>query len=122
MSLLISSLLWTKGITAVRILESLGDVPFTEKSSKKFIQNIKRIAKQLKPTAEVLAISRSLRMVGHFFYNKDEIKRDMQSNIVYQLNCSSYQATYIGKTIRQIHRRLEAEMQLERFFQGRYLY
>ena len=31
----------------------------------------------------------------------------MQSNIVYQLNCSSCQATYIGKTIRQMRRRLK---------------
>ena len=31
----------------------------------------------------------------------------MQSNIVYQLNCSSCQATYIGKTVRQMRRRLK---------------
>ncbi|CAF4708676.1 unnamed protein product [Rotaria sp. Silwood2] len=31
----------------------------------------------------------------------------MQSNIVYQLNCSSCPATYIGETTRQIYRRLK---------------
>ena len=93
-----------KDINTNRILI---DVPFTGNSSKKFIQDIKRIAKQLKPTAEVLANSRPPKAVGQFSHNKDKIKEDMQSNIVYQLNCSSCQATYIGKTIRQMRRRLK---------------
>ena len=50
--------------------------------------------------------SRTGTAVAQFVHNKDEIKRDMQSNIVYQLNCSSCQTTYIGKKIRQLHRRL----------------
>lgn len=83
------------------------EVPFAGKSTRKFIQDVKGIAKELKPTAKIIAVSRPPMAVRHFFQNKDPIRKDLQSNIVYQLSCSSCSATYIGETTRQMSRRLK---------------
>ena len=37
---------------------------------------------------------------------KDKIPKELQSNIVYRVNCSNCESSYIGKTIRQATRRL----------------
>ena len=83
------------------------EVPFVGKSTHKFIRDIRETAKKLKPTAQIIAISKPPKAVRHFFYNKDPIRKDQQSNIVYQLNCSSCPATYIGETTRQMLRQLK---------------
>ncbi|CAF2205973.1 unnamed protein product [Rotaria magnacalcarata] len=83
------------------------EVPFTGKSTRKFIQDVKGIARDLKPTAKIIAVSKPPKAVRHFFQNKDPISKDLQSNIVYKLSCSSCPATYIGETTRQMFRRLK---------------
>ncbi|CAF2847951.1 unnamed protein product, partial [Rotaria sp. Silwood2] len=45
--------------------------------------------------------------VRQMFKNKDEIPKNLQSNIIYQVNCSSCSASYIGKTTRQACSRLK---------------
>ncbi|CAF4701415.1 unnamed protein product [Rotaria socialis] len=52
---------------------------------------------------EVFFTITKLKRIG----NKDKLPKDFQSNIVYQLNCTDYSATYIGKTTRQAGRRLK---------------
>lgn len=71
------------------------EVPFAGKSTRKFIQDVKGIAKVLKHTAKIIAVPKLPKAVRHFFQNKDPIKKDLQSNIVYQLSCSSCPVTYI---------------------------
>ena len=83
------------------------DVPYVGQATKRFVSDIKRLAYKVKPKTEIRAIPRPPPKIGHWFRNKDEIPKYMQSNVVYQLNCSSCPATYIGKTIRQVGRRLE---------------
>ncbi len=41
------------------------------------------------------------------FKNKDPIPKDRRSNVVYQVNCTTCSATYIGETTRQVCRRLK---------------
>ena len=83
------------------------EVPFVDKSTRKFIQDVKWIAKELKPTAKIIAVSKPPKAALHFFQNKDPIRKDLHSNIVYQLSCFSCSATYIGETTRQMFRRLK---------------
>ena len=83
------------------------EVPFAGNSTHKFIQDVKGIAKELKTTAKIIAVSKPPKAVRHFFQNKDPIRKDLHSNIVYQLSCSSCPGTYIGETTRQIFRRLK---------------
>ncbi|CAF5223418.1 unnamed protein product, partial [Rotaria magnacalcarata] len=49
------------------------EVPFTGKSTRKFIQDVKGIARDLKPTAKIIAVSKPPKAVRHFFRNKDPI-------------------------------------------------
>ncbi|CAF2075867.1 unnamed protein product, partial [Rotaria magnacalcarata] len=44
--------------------------------------------------------------ISKFFPQKDQISRELQSNIVYLISCSECDSSYIGKTIRQASRRL----------------
>ena len=67
----------------------------------------KGIAKEYKPTARIIAVSKSSKAVRHFFQNKDPIRRDLHSNLVYQFSCSSCPTTYTGETIKQMFRRLK---------------
>ncbi len=83
------------------------NVPFVKKSTKTFIKEITKLANQIKPTTRVIPIQRPPIAVRQLFKNKDQIPKDSQSNVVYQLNCTNCSSTYIGKTCRQACRRLK---------------
>jgi hypothetical protein len=83
------------------------NVPFTDKSTKIFIKEITKLANQINPTTQVIPIQRPPEAVRQLFKNKDQLPKDTQSNLVYQLNCTNCSATYIGKTCRQASRRLK---------------
>ena len=83
------------------------NVPFVGKSTAEFKKEIIKLAGKVKPEVQVIVIPRPPPAVKHFFKNKDPISRDFKSNVVYQLKCSTCPAMYIGKTTRQVCRRLE---------------
>ncbi|CAF1542476.1 unnamed protein product [Didymodactylos carnosus] len=65
------------------------------------------LVKKVRPEIHIQPIPRPSPSVSTFFPVKDLIPKDLQSHIVYQLNCLDCEASYIGKTIRQIKRRLK---------------
>ncbi|CAF1618816.1 unnamed protein product [Didymodactylos carnosus] len=65
------------------------------------------LVKKVRPEIHIQPIPRPSPSVSTFFPVKDLILKDLQSHIVYQLNCLDCEASYIGKTIRQIKRRLK---------------
>ena len=77
------------------------------RAAETFVNDIKKLTYKDKPKTEIGAIPRPPLKAGHWFSNKDEIPKDMQSSQVYQLKCSSWPATDIGETISQVGRRLE---------------
>ena len=83
------------------------DVPFVGVATKRLEKEIKKLTKEVNPDALIRVIQRPPPRVGQNFKNKDEISKSMRSNVVYKLNCSSCPATYIGKTMRQVSRRLK---------------
>ena len=83
------------------------DVPYVSRATKRLETELKKLATKMKPTAEIRVISRPPQKVGQYFRSKDEIPIDMKDNVVYKLNCSSCTASYIGKTLRQVSRRLK---------------
>ena len=83
------------------------NVPFVGKATQQFTKDIKKLTKRVKPTTKLITISRPPPAVGSLFKNKDGIPKIFQSYVVYQLNCSTCSAKYIGKTVRQACRRLK---------------
>ncbi|CAF1530574.1 unnamed protein product, partial [Rotaria sordida] len=77
------------------------------KATQQFSKEINKLAKKVKPTTQVITVSRPPMAVRNIFKNKDEIPKDFQSHVVYQLNCNTCSAKYIGKTVRQVCRRLK---------------
>ena len=83
------------------------NIPFVGKASQQFSKDIKKLTKKVKPTTKLITIPRPPPSVGCLFKNKDEIPKILRSHVVYQLNCSTSSAKYIGKTVRQACRRLK---------------
>ena len=83
------------------------NVPYVGKATQQFSKEINKLAKKVKPTTQVITVSRPPMAVRNIFKNKDEIPKDFQSHVVYQLNCNTCSAKYIGKTVRQVCRRLK---------------
>ena len=85
----------------------LMNVPYTGRSSQQFSKDISKLAKKIKPETQLTIVQRPPHKVGHLFKNKDDIPKYLQSGVVYLISCSTCDAQYIGKTIRQICRRLK---------------
>ena len=83
------------------------NAPFVGKATQQFTKDIKKLTKKVKSTTKLITIPRPPSVVGRLFKNKDEIPEIFRSHVVYQLNCSTYSAKYIGKTVKQARRRLK---------------
>ncbi|CAF3164199.1 unnamed protein product [Rotaria sp. Silwood2] len=82
------------------------DIPYIGKPTDIFGKRLINLAKTINPQIHVQPISRPSPSISKFFPQKDQIPKDLQSNIVYMINCSNCESFYIGKTIRQASRRL----------------
>ncbi|CAF3166165.1 unnamed protein product, partial [Rotaria sp. Silwood2] len=83
------------------------NVPYVGKTTQQLSKDIKKLAKKVKPTTQIITRPTPLSAARQIFKNKDVIPKNLQSNIIYQVNCSSCSASYIGKTTRQACRRLK---------------
>ena len=64
--------------------------------SKKLIN----LAEHIRPDVKLQPIQRPPPAVRNFFPQKDSIQKNLQSHIVYKINCLDCNASYVGKTIR----------------------
>ena len=83
------------------------DIPFFGKTTETFGKRIINLAKSINPLIHVQPIQRPPCSISKYFPTKDPIPKLLKSNVVYKINCSDCEATYIGKTIRQTCRRLQ---------------
>jgi hypothetical protein len=83
------------------------DIPFYGKPSKVFSTRLTKLAKSVNPHINIRSIQRPPPTIAKYFPFKDIIPKELQSNIVYKINCSECNASYIGKTERQVIRRLD---------------
>ena len=83
------------------------NIPYMGKATQQLSKDIKKIARKIKPTTQVTIVERPPPAIRQMFQNKDKISKNLQSNIIYQVNCSSCSASYVGKTNRQACRRLK---------------
>ena len=83
------------------------DIPFFGKPTEIFGKRIINLAKSVNPLIQVQPIQRPPSSISKYFPTKDPIPKLLKSNVVYKINCSDCEATYIGKTIRQTYRRLQ---------------
>ena len=81
------------------------DIPYVGKPTEILGKKIINIAKQINPQLQLFPIRRPSPSIAKSFPTKDLIPKDLQSNIVYLINCSKCDASYVGKTIRQASRR-----------------
>ncbi|CAF1625650.1 unnamed protein product, partial [Rotaria magnacalcarata] len=83
------------------------DIPYFGKPSEILSKRLISLAKLARPQTHLQPIPRPPRSIGSHFSSKDPIPKDLQSGVIYQINCSSCDVSYIGKTIRQVKKRLE---------------
>lgn len=69
-------------------------------------QKLERVVRKQKPATDPCFYVKTRSSVQSFFRIKDPINRFMRSNVVYQVPCQDCDETYIGKTERQMVRRL----------------
>ncbi|CAF1943380.1 unnamed protein product [Rotaria magnacalcarata] len=82
------------------------DLPYHEKSTEKLGKKLIQIAASLQPQLQIQPIQRPPPAISTFFSTKDKINTTLQSGVVYEISCRDCPSKYIGKTIRQVQRRL----------------
>ncbi|CAF1087774.1 unnamed protein product [Rotaria sordida] len=82
------------------------DIPYFDKTTEKLGKKLIKIAASVRPQLHVQPIPRPPPAISTFFSSKDKILIYLQSGVVYEISCQDCEATYIGKTLRQIQRRL----------------
>ncbi|CAF3691829.1 unnamed protein product [Rotaria sp. Silwood1] len=77
------------------------DIPFFGKPTEILGKRIINLAKSINPQLHIQPVQRPSSSITKYFPTKDPIPKLLRSNIVYKLDCSNCESTYIGKTIRQ---------------------
>ncbi|CAF4078830.1 unnamed protein product, partial [Rotaria sp. Silwood2] len=83
------------------------DIPFFGKPTVILGKRLINLAKSINPQIHIQPIQRPSSSISKYFPTKDPIPKLLRSNIVYKLDCSNCESSYIGKTIRQTYRRLQ---------------
>ncbi|CAF1689061.1 unnamed protein product, partial [Adineta ricciae] len=76
------------------------------KATDVFKKQITKLTKAIDPNVDLQPIQRPSCSLSQYFPLKDPIPKLIKSRVVYELNCSDCDATYIGKTVRHVSRRL----------------
>ena len=82
------------------------ELPFLGKTTDILKKNLKRILNKCRPEIDAHFYTRSPTTIQHFFKVKDSINKFMQSDIIYSIKCYDCDKNYIGKTERQMIRRM----------------
>ena len=86
---------------------SLRGYPYHGKLTDKLGKQLIKIATTVRPQLHVQPIPRPAPAISTFFCSKDKIPTHLQSGVVHKISCHECPATYIGKTLRQVQRRLQ---------------
>ncbi|CAF1327942.1 unnamed protein product [Didymodactylos carnosus] len=80
---------------------------YTGQPSYAFINKLRTFTKQYDPQKALRAVLRPPPAIKSNYQIKDPISLQLQSDVVYHLQCKNCSDTYIGKTIRQTIRRFK---------------
>jgi len=83
------------------------DIPFFGKPTEIFKKQIVKMTKTIDPLVNIQPIQRPPVTLSSFFPIKDQVPKLLKSKVVYKLDCSNCDATYIGKTVRHTSKRLQ---------------
>ncbi|CAF1345844.1 unnamed protein product [Adineta ricciae] len=81
------------------------DIPFVGKPTDIFKKQLTKLTKSTDTNVDLLPIQRPPSSLSQYFPLKDPIPKLIKSRVVYELNCSDCDATYVGKTIRHVTKR-----------------
>ena len=76
------------------------------KSSFSLKNKLCRLLNEFYPQVSVRVIFKPRRTIQSFFNFKDKVPKNMRSCIIYKYECSCCNATYYGRTKRQLHARM----------------
>ena len=79
----------------------LVDIPYVGRPTISLGKILIGISKQFRPDIVLQPVQRSLRSIRTFFPRKCPLPKELQSGIVYNIQCNDCDATYIGKMWRQ---------------------
>jgi hypothetical protein len=82
------------------------DIPYFDNETEKLGKKLIKIAAYAHPHLHVQPIPRPPPAISAFFSSKDKIPISLQSGVVYEIPCLDCPACYVGKTLRQVQRRL----------------
>ncbi|CAF0726153.1 unnamed protein product [Adineta ricciae] len=82
------------------------DIPYFGPTTNKFGKKLIKFASSTQPLLSVQPIQRPAPAISSLFSLKDKIPISLQSGVVYKIPCHDCAASYIGKTIRHVQRRL----------------
>jgi hypothetical protein len=82
------------------------EIPYIGQPSYAFAKKLKSIIIKNDPISDLRVIYRTTNPTKRYFPSKDPLNNYQKSGVVYQINCNNCNKTYIGKTIRQLYRRL----------------
>ena len=77
------------------------DISFYGKPTKTLGKQLTALAKYENPQINILPIPRPLPSISDSLPFKDQIPKELQSKIIYMINCSNCASSYIGKIIRR---------------------
>ncbi|CAF4885849.1 unnamed protein product, partial [Rotaria socialis] len=82
------------------------EIPFIENATKEFRNKITHLCNKLRPDLDIQFFMKPPPAVQMLYQTKDPINKKMKSDVVYSINCTQCQHSYIGKTERQCIKRL----------------
>ena len=77
-------------------------ISFMGKKSFSFKNNLTRLLNEFYPQLNIRVIFKPNRTIGSLFKLKDRVPIELQASAIYKYQCGSCNATYIGKSKRQI--------------------
>jgi hypothetical protein len=82
------------------------EIPYIGQPSYAFAKKLKSIIIKNDPISDLRVIYQTTNPTKRYFPSKDPLNVYQKSGVVYQITCDNCNKTYIGKTIRQVYRRL----------------
>jgi hypothetical protein len=83
------------------------EMPYVGQTASSIRNKFTHLSSKLRPDLDIRYFTKPPPSVQSFFQKKDRIEKHTQPNIVYSVNCTNCEQTYVGKTDRQAIRRMK---------------
>ncbi|CAF2999044.1 unnamed protein product [Rotaria sp. Silwood2] len=82
------------------------EIPYIGSATEKLKSRLKRITHDVRPDIDARFFTKPLRSVQTYFPNNEALPKEIQSDIVYAIQCKDCKQIYVGKTEQQAIRRM----------------